>query len=304
MPRTIILLIIVSFCFCLRCASRPGLLYLGEESSAELWLKQGGLKTILEDVASQHGYLFNVTILKESDYNLAAIKNACQNLPSDIVVADPLLAPEVIQVASQFKTKLFLILPGLRLREVVPPNVISAIPARREEFFKLGQRVAEVITGNYRPELGKKLGIICGPLGTEALEEMTELEKGFTTRLGAENIIRENLADYQDKVKAIRVVENQFNQGVRIWFLKAYGLNPACIEKIVSLGGRFIIENYSLYKAYPERLLFTIENDYQQALQEAIKYFGKTPPPRLLLKAKIISGSASKGFESSEEPSK
>ena len=271
------------------------MLYLGEEYSAELWLKQGGLKDILVDLAGRNGYQFNMTILREGDYYLTAIKNSCHNFPSEIVIVDPLLTPEVVQVASQYKSSLFLILPGLRLREAIPPNVISAIPYRREEFFKVGQWVAEIIRDSYRPELGKKLGIICGPLSTEAYEEMAELEKGFALRLGSDDLIRENLADNLDRVKAIRAVENQFNQGVRIWFLKAYGLNPTCVEKIVSLGGFFIIEDFSLFKAYPERLLFAIENDYEKTLLELIKNKGSSLPPRILLRAKIVAGPSPAG---------
>jgi len=118
---------------------------------------------------------------------------------------------------------------------------------------------------------GRRIGVILTGLTREEKEMLGEFERGFSESEETRRIIIEELGTATDRVKAVRAVENLLNRDVKVFFVKAYGLNTACVEKIANAGGYFIIEDFSAFRLFPERLFLAIEDDHAQAIESILK---------------------------------
>lgn len=251
----------------------------------------------LAAAVTDRNYVFTKIINTRGTNYSDNLRKVIQEKPSDLIIVSPLLSAEVIALAPQFPAKRFLILPAPRLNEIIPANVVLAGSSRTNAFYEIGKMTGQVLARDYNAAFGNRVGMILSGITGEEREIKASFERGFSLFMQTDALITEEIGTATDRVKAIRAVENLFNRGVRVFFVKTYGLNPACLEKIRSLGGYFIVEDFSYFNLFDDRLLFSIEDDLEKAVGDFLDLSDDAKPGKIPLEASIVTGLVLKDFQ-------
>jgi len=146
------------------------------------------------------------------------------------------------------------------------------------------------------------LGMILTGLNRNERELAAAFEQGFSSSVGSERLVREEIGSTVDKVRAVHAVESMQSRGIRVFLVHVYGLNAACLEKIADADGYFIVEGYSAFSFSPDHLLLSIEDDYAAALARLLQNMDGPGVP-FSLPGKLVPGPLVRQETSSaEEP--
>ncbi len=225
------------------------------------------------------------------------LRQSVQKHPSDLVITGPLLSNEAVRIAPLFPAKKFAVLDMPRIDAAAPPNVVPVRSQRAAAFYEAGKLTGAVLSSGILPAAGKKVGVILSGLTGVEKEMLSEFERGFSVKNDTGQISVVELGTVTDRVKASRAVEDLLNQDVRLFFVKAYGLNGACLERIVNGGGYFIVEDASTFFLAKDKLFLSIEDDYPPAFAELLRQATFTYPVLPVLPAKVVRGDAIGDFK-------
>jgi hypothetical protein len=272
------------------CATPKRIVVFSESYWRELTDRDPDFKATLErESARQADSLAFIDAPQGANY-FEDLRRSLQKTPADLVITGPLLCNEDVRIAPLFPQTKFTVLDMPRIDSAIPPNVIPVYSQRGAAFREAGRLTAAALADPRLTALGKKVGIILSGLTQTEKEMYAEFERGFSTAGETNRLVVEELETVSDRVRAARAVEDLLNQDVKLFFVKAYGLNGACLERIAAAGAYFMMEDFPTFNLHPEKLLLSIEDDYVPALTALLQsknFFFHTPP---VLTAKIVKG--------------
>jgi hypothetical protein len=187
-----------------------------------------------------------------------------------------MLLQDVDTLAATLPNKQFIVLGSPELYKFSSANVLAVFFDRRSAYLRAGQIVAELLSPDYyymyETLQNTKMGIIFSQDTEKGREQIEKFKEGFLKNQPDEVLITEVIENSNDRVQAVRAVENLYAQNVKIFLLKDYALVPASIQKIISLNAYYIIEDWKYFKEFKTNLLFSIEASILQAFYSALQF--------------------------------
>jgi hypothetical protein len=176
------------------------------------------------------------------------------------------MSGEVLQFAPRFPATQFAVIDMPQMQGTLPGNVIPVRCSRAQAYYEAGKICGAAFAGGRLAELGSQMCVIASGMTSVEKDLLSEFEKGFAAEYDTGIIITEELGTVSDRAKAVLTVEKLLNQEVKLFLVHTYGLNGACLEKIISGKAYFIIEDFASFNLFSDKCLLSIENDYTRAL--------------------------------------
>ena len=207
------------------------------------------------------------------------LKNIILNKHPHKVFISSLFPFNVEEIISQFPETLFILPESLVSQDAL--NLIKISFKREEAFNKAGELCGRLIQSplfsdflkaqsKIKPPL--KVGILVSVLNDSVKEEIAAFQNGFQATAEASYLVTKEIGNLTDKVKARKLLEKMKEEGVVITLLKAYTLNPFCLEFLEKEGGLAIVEDWQGSAGYEEVVLISIEEDLPAALENSLEY--------------------------------
>lgn len=252
------------------CAGKPAILFFAEEYWWDILVARENFEARLREAAAQYGYECTI-LVGELHKNYADIlRNEASRRPYEKIIVSPLMAVDVVRMASKYPQTQFLVL-GAPYMDI--PFSENVIPVRRKDsdgYREAGKAAGYLLAETEGDSFGRRVGMIVEEKSMAEQDVITEFEQGFSEYAQPSMLAKEVIAQANDKVRAVQAVEDLASREVRVFFVKASTLTIACVEKIIAVDGYFIIEDFPSFNLNSDRLIGSIQDDPVETIAGAL----------------------------------
>lgn len=171
----------------------------------------------------------------------------------------------------------------------VPGNQILLAYDREQANHEAGAIVAQLlrdpdfldrIGGGKRTRQTPQVGILVALSNDRVEREIAGFTDGFSRFGDPTRILRKDVGNITDRVKARRLLDAMKEQEVAIVVLKTYVLSGFCLDYMSKEGGLAVVEEPIADRAYGDTVLLMLEDDFLGALEGMIEYINQDLQPR------------------------
>ncbi|MBN2553205.1 MAG: BMP family ABC transporter substrate-binding protein [Spirochaetales bacterium] len=176
--------------------------------------------------------------------------------------------------------------PDIRFFLEIPPgearsNQISVTYDREQASFDAGEAIAALLQDpGFLQSIGAeeagtqppRVGILVAVTDQNIEAQIAAFREGFSRRGDAQSIVRKDIGNITDRVKARRLLEMMKEEAVAIVLLKTYVLSGFCLEYLAKEGGLAVVEEPISPRAYGDTVLLVLEDDFLAALGRMAGY--------------------------------
>ncbi|MBN1698383.1 MAG: hypothetical protein JW881_12785 [Spirochaetales bacterium] len=236
-------------------------------------------------------------IVVEKDEDIS-FKEYIEASDAGIVLLDSMLHESPMDIAKAFDTRLFVTLRKVS-GENVTQNLLSVVFDRKKGFAMAGELTARLLeggitTGETTSEVSgggsKKAGIIVYALTEEMNRENEAFMNGFSTVLDESAIVLSEIENINDRVKIKNTIDDMRNDGVVIYFLRAFMMNSYCLEYLKDGGGLAILEEWNLSTGYDDIVLMSLDDDIGELIGEVFRLIGVPDNGKARWKERVLMG--------------
>ncbi len=244
-----------------------------------LYLQEKGLSTgELTKLVKAEGYTLKLVIAENPDQAEKVLREALQNHQPAIAVVASLFPMDLPLLAADFPDTNFIQLdshgssPKPQNPGNASANLIGHSFDRLPAFYQAGYTAARLLAN---PLLSEKhntsgpgrVGVLAAELTPGGREEIRAFKEGFLKLADHSQLLIIEIPGINNRVKAKEHIDNLKNKGVVIYLLKSYILNSFFLDYLENESGLAIVEDWQAAGSYSERVLFSIEDNYRQALK-------------------------------------
>jgi basic membrane lipoprotein Med (substrate-binding protein (PBP1-ABC) superfamily) len=244
-----------------------------------VYLQEKGLSTgELTKLVEAGGYTLKLVIPENPEQAEKVLRETLKNHQPAITVITSLFPINLDLFAADFPASIFIQLeshgssPKLQSPDNASANLIGHSFDRLPAFYQAGYAAARLLAN---PLLSEKhntsrpgrVGILAAELTRGGREEIRAFKEGFLKLADHSQLLTIEIPSMNDRVKAKEYIDNLRNQGVVIYLLKSYILNLFYLDYLINKSGLAIVEDWQAAGSYSEAVLFSIEDNYQQALK-------------------------------------
>jgi len=244
-----------------------------------MYLQEKGLSTgEVTKLVEAGGYILKLVIAENPEQANKVLREALENYEPAITVVSSVIPMDLVHYAANFPDSIFVQLdsqgssPKPQSFDNASANLIGHSFNRLTAFYQAGYAAARLLAN---PLLFKKfntsglvrVGVLAAKLTPGGREEIRAFKEGFLKLADPSKLLTIEIPDINDRVKAREHIDNLKSQGVVIYLLKSYTLNSFYLDYLINKNGLAIIEDWQAAGSYSEAVLFSIEDNYQQALK-------------------------------------
>ena len=283
------------------CQTQPEILFFAERYWWDILNSYHNFEKELNHVCGLNNYSLKIIIGEQYQNYFDILKNNINTNSDQIIIVGPMMTADVNKLAELYSDKIFIILGAADFHSYLPSNIINIVFEREQALTIAGKLTAAIINNEYEYKrddiINKDVGIVISIYTEKGREDIEAFKRGYALKDTKEHLVIEEIGNTNDKAKAARIIDSMNNQGVKIFYLKAHSLNPYCIERIITLGSLFIIEDWQYFGEYRENLLFSIEENPSLALAKVFEYIRSSNPgsklgSRIYVPAQVLWGKA------------
>lgn len=256
----------------------------------------------LTKLAKAGGYILKLVIPEKPEKAEEVLRETLQSRQPAIVVVSSFPSLDLKLFAADFPDSTFVQLEGLGSQakphslDNASANISGHYFTRLQAFYQAGYAAARLLanpllSGSKNISGPGKLGILTAELSLGEREEVRAFKEGFLKLADPRQLMTVEINNINDRAKAKEYMDNLQDEGVVIYLLKSYTLNSFYFDYLINKGGFAIIENWQASGSYSEAVLFSIEDNYQQALKNIL---ADDFSDVLLTEAELIWGGALK----------
>jgi len=165
--------------------------------------------------------------------------------------------------------------------EAVSGNQILLVYDREQANRKAGAIVAQLLRdpdfldrlgGGKRTGQAPRVGILVALSNDKVEKEIAGFVAGFSRFGDPTRILRKDVGNITDRVKARRLLDAMKEQEVAIVVLKTYVLSEFCLDYMSKEGGLAVVDEPIADRAYGDTVLLMFEDDFLGALKGMIEY--------------------------------
>jgi len=244
-----------------------------------VYLQEKGLSTgELTKLVEAGGYTLKTVIPENQEQADKVLRETIESHQPAITVAASFFTMDMARFAADFPDSIFVQLdsqgcsPKLQNPGNASANLIGHYFIRLPAFYQAGYAAARLLAN---PLLSEKhntsgpgrVGILAAELTPGAREEIRAFKEGFLKLSDHSQLLTIEIPSINDRVKAKEQIDSLKNKGVVIYLLKSYTLNSFYLDYLRKENGLAIVEDWQAAGSYSEAVLFSIEDNYQQALK-------------------------------------
>lgn len=244
----------------------------------EYLTSNSGFSERLRSSISSHGY--RLKVVRTSSANNADSWEALSLDRNRLVLLSPFAMPVASVMAEHFPSTLFLVLnaPVSPSRtESFPPNLAALTFDKTDTYHQAGRIMGRLLSAQNKVPPGTpgsaptKCGILYLPLSEQTRREVQAFREGFTEENAPAFLLETEIADLDDRVKVKKMIGDMRAKGVTYFLVKMYTLTSYCLEILQSEKELVILDDWSRSGAYEKRILFSVEEDYFEAIEEPLR---------------------------------
>jgi hypothetical protein len=166
----------------------------------------------------------------------------------------------------------------------VPGNQILLVYDREQANHEAGAIVAQLLRdpgfldrleGGTRTRQIPQVGILVAVSNDKLEREIARFTEGFSRFGDSARILRKDIGNITDRVKARRLLDAMKEQEVAIIVLKTYVLSGFCLDYMRKEGGLAVVDEPIADQAYGDTVLLMLEDDFLGALEGMIEYINR-----------------------------
>ena len=176
--------------------------------------------------------------------------------------------------------------PDIRFFLEIPPsearsNQVSVTYDREQASFEAGEAIAALLQeAAFLQSVGAeeagtrppRVGILVAVSDKKIESQIAAFREGFASRANDQSIVRRDIGNITDRVRARRLLEMMKEEGVEIVLLKTYVLTGFCLEYLAKEGGLAVVEEPISPRAYGDTVLLVLADDFPGALERMVAY--------------------------------
>ncbi len=244
-----------------------------------VYLQEKGLSSgELTKLVEAGGYTLKLVIPENPEQAEKVLRKTLESHQPAITVVASLFTMDLARFAVDFPDSIFIQLdsqgsyPKLQNLGNASANLIGHSFDRLSAFYQAGYAAARLLAN---PLLSEKhntsgpgrVGVLAAELTPGGREEIRAFKEGFLKLADHSQLLTIEIPDINDRVKAKEHIDNLKDQGVVIYLLKSYTLNSFYLDYLINESGLAIVEDWQAAGSHSEAVLFSIEDNYQQALK-------------------------------------
>ncbi len=244
-----------------------------------VYLQEKGLSAgELTKLVEAGGYTLKLVIAENPEQAEEVLRETLESYKPVITVVTSLFSMDLSLFAADFPDSIFVQLeshgssPKLQIPDNASANLIGHSFNRLPAFYQAGYAAARLLAN---PLLSEKhntsgrgrVGVLAAGLTPGGREEIRAFKEGFLKLADHSQLLTVEIPGINDRVKAKEHIDNLKGKGVVIYLLKSYTLNSLYLDYLINESGLAIVEDWQAAGGYSEAVLFSIEDNYQQALK-------------------------------------
>jgi len=246
------------------------------------YLQEKGLSNgELSKLVEAGGYTLKLVIAENPEQAEKVLRETIESYQPAITVVASLFSMDLSLFAADFPDSIFVQLdshgsyPKLQGFGNASANLNGHSFNRLPAFYQAGYAAARLLAN---PLLSEKhnasgpgrVGVLAAELTPEGREEIRAFKEGFLKLADHSQLLIIEIPSINDRVKAKEHIDNLKTKGVVIYLLKSYTLNSFYLDYLINESGLAIVEDWQAAGGYSEAVLFSIEDNYQQALKTIV----------------------------------
>ena len=244
-----------------------------------MYLQEKGLSSgELTKLVEAGGYTLKLVIPENPEQAEKVLRETLESHQPAITVVASLFTMDLARFAVDFPDSIFLQLdsqgsyPKLQNLGNASTNLIGHSFDRLPAFYQAGYAAARLLANPLFSEKHNtsgpvRVGVLAAELTPRGREEIRAFKEGFLKLADHSQLLTIEMPGMNDRVKAKEYIDNLKNKGVVIYLLKSYTLNSFYLDYLRKENGLAIVEDWQAAGSYSEAVLFSIEDNYQQALK-------------------------------------
>lgn len=182
------------------------------------------------------------------------------------VVVTPFLMEDVIFKANDFNTT-FVLLEAPN--KEYPPNIKMVSTTRETAYQQAGEIMA--LNVNTDPRFEQGVGTIFYLEGENRYKEFNAYTNGFAKYQTPLKLSKRIINNLFNKDAARVFLNNMHSRGVKVFLFSASSINPFCFDQEAEKESYIVAEDWHYSGILGDRILFSIETDYQALLDKAVQ---------------------------------